>query len=451
MQYYKINIIGLLLLVSLVEISCKKQLDIKPDAKLVTPQKLSDLQAILDYDPYMVQDMGMDESSADNYYLTDDDYDGMNEIDRRMYTWEKDNLFLGPNSDWGRGYRRVYYANTVLDFLPKIIQTASNTANWNDVKGQALFVRGTSFFKLANGWSPAYDVTDEGTGLGIPLRLTADFNEKSVRPTVHQSFDQILADLKGAAMLLPAQNLLKTRPSKGAAWAYLSRIFLAMHQYDNALKYADSAISISGTLMDFNSLNVADNFPIQRFNTEIIFHNFSGAALIDPYYVKIDSVLYNSYDNNDLRKQVFFYVMPNNRLGFKGSYSNYEGEFSGIATDELYLNRAECYARAGSITNALNDLNTLLAKRYKTGSFVPLTASTPSAALSLVLQERRKELVMRFTRWMDIKRLNKEGAAITIRRLVHGQLYNLLPNDLRYALPIPEDVIALSGMQQNPR
>jgi hypothetical protein len=143
--------------------------------------------------------------------------------------------------------------------------------------------------------------------------------------------------------------------------------------------------------------------------------------------------------------------MPNNRIGFKGSYSNYEGEFSGIATDELYLNRAECFARAGNITNALNDLNTLLIKRYKTGSFVSLTALTASAALVLVLQERRKELVIRFTRWMDIKRLNKEGAGITIRRLVHGQLYSLSPNDLRYALPIPEDVIALSGIQQNPR
>ncbi|MBS1511658.1 MAG: RagB/SusD family nutrient uptake outer membrane protein [Bacteroidetes bacterium] len=439
------------LLISLLILSCKKQLEVKPDAKLVTPQKLSDLQALLDYDPYMVQDMGMDESSADNYYLTDDDYDGMNETDQRIYSWQKDNLFSGPNCDWGRGYRRVYYANTVLDFLPQITQTAANTTSWNDVKGQALFVRGTSFFKLVNGWSPAYDVTDEGTGLGIPLRLTADFNEKSVRSTVHQCYDRILADLKGAAGLLPVQNILKTRPSKASAWAYLSRVFIAMHQYENALKYADSAILISGALMDFNSLNVADNFPIPRFNVETIFYNFSGAALIDPYYVKIDSVLYNSYDNNDLRKQVYFTSLPNNRIGFKGSYSNYEGEFSGIATDEVYLNRAECYARAGNMTGALNDLNTLLAKRYKTGTFVPLTASTTSAVLSLVLQERRKELVMRFTRWMDIKRLNKEGASITIRRLVHGQQYNLFPNDLRYSLPIPEDVIALSGMQQNPR
>ena len=71
--------------------------------------------------------------------------------------------------------------------------------------------------------------------------------------------------------------------------------------------------------------------------------------------------------------------------------------------------------------------------------------------MALILLERRKELLMRGLRWMDLKRLNMEGAAITLTRTVNGQVYTLPPNDLRYALPIPEDVIAISGMQQNPR
>ncbi|SEM08104.1 hypothetical protein SAMN05216436_101351 [bacterium A37T11] len=57
---------------------------------------------------------------------------------------------------------------------------------------------------------------------------------------------------------------------------------------------------------------------------------------------------------------------------------------------------------------------------------------------------------MRGLRWMDIKRLNKEGANITLTRNLNGQIYTLPPNDPRFALPIPEDVIDLSGMQQNP-
>ncbi|HBI87240.1 MAG TPA: RagB/SusD family nutrient uptake outer membrane protein, partial [Sphingobacterium sp.] len=47
--------------------------------------------------------------------------------------------------------------------------------------------------------------------------------------------------------------------------------------------------------------------------------------------------------------------------------------------------------------------------------------------------------------------LNKEGAGITLQRKLNGQTYTLHPGDQRFALPIPEDIIALTGMPQNPR
>jgi len=80
-----------------------------------------------------------------------------------------------------------------------------------------------------------------------------------------------------------------------------------------------------------------------------------------------------------------------------------------------------------------------------------MVAIDAADALQKVLTERRKQLVMRFVRWMDIKRLNKEGASITLKRIINGQLYSLPPNSNLYALAIPEDVIVLSGIQQNPR
>ncbi|GAB3832860.1 hypothetical protein GCM10028895_51150 [Pontibacter rugosus] len=103
------------------------------------------------------------------------------------------------------------------------------------------------------------------------------------------------------------------------------------------------------------------------------------------------------------------------------------------------------------MTGALERLNTLLRYRWRTGTFVELTAATPDEALALVLQERRKELLMRGLRWMDIKRLNREGAGITLRRVLDGRAYVLPPGDPRFALPLPEEVIELSGMTQNPR
>ena len=58
---------------------------------------------------------------------------------------------------------------------------------------------------------------------------------------------------------------------------------------------------------------------------------------------------------------------------------------------------------------------------------------------------------MRGLRFMDIKRLNVVGAEIIMKRLINGEEIILPPNDLRYALAIPEDVIALSRIVQNPR
>jgi hypothetical protein len=52
---------------------------------------------------------------------------------------------------------------------------------------------------------------------------------------------------------------------------------------------------------------------------------------------------------------------------------------------------------------------------------------------------------------MDVKRLNKEGASIIMTRSVNGTIYELAPNSAGYALPIPEDIVNLTGILQNPR
>jgi len=88
--------------------------------------------------------------------------------------------------------------------------------------------------------------------------------------------------------------------------------------------------------------------------------------------------------------------------------------------------------------------------RWRKNRFQPFTAASTGEALALVLKERRKELLFRGLRWMDIKRLNKEGAGINITRVVNGMRYTLEPGDPRFALPLPADVIDASGMPQNP-
>lgn len=449
----RINVILMILIFCTVQYGCEKFLDEKSDQKFVLPSTIPDLQSLLDdYFVINLHDPNAGESSSDNYYLTDKIWSSnLSEQERRIYTWEGDKLFpVGMANDWSASYDVVYKANLVLENLEKISGPSVVQSDWNNVKGQALFLRGKSFLQVAHIWTLAYDKATSSTDLGIPLRLTSDFNIPSVRSSVQETYDQIIGDLNDAAIMLPVTPLHKVRPSRPAAYALLARAYLSMRDYDSCMKYANLSLQFSSQLIDYNEVT-EQPFPFMQFNIETIFYSVVGTqGPIGFWNARVDSMLYNSYESNDLRKSLFFEANGDGSYYFGGSYDP-SYLFTGIATDEVYLMRAECYARKGNSEAAMKDLNLLLSKRWKKGAFRPFEVSTDREALKLILNERRKELIFRGIRWMDIKRLNKEGANITLKRIMRGQVYTLLPNDLRYALAIPEDVISLSGMKQNPR
>jgi hypothetical protein len=164
----------------------------------------------------------------------------------------------------------------------------------------------------------------------------------------------------------------------------------------------------------------------------------------------VDTNLYKSYDRNDLRR-VLYFTLNSAGITFKGGYHGTIFSFTGLATDEMYLVRAECRARAGDVNGAMNDLNKLLFQRWKTGTFTPYTASTPEQALDKILIERRKEMPCRGVRWTDIRRLNQENAGITPKRILNNLEFTLPVNSPLYVLPIPPDAVQLGHYEQNER
>ena len=190
---------------------------------------------------------------------------------------------------------------------------------------------------------------------------------------------------------------------------------------------------------------------LQRYNSEVLF-DMSSANLnfLLSTTLRVDTVLISSYATTDRRKDVFFRI-SNGRYTSKQSYGGGPTtRFTGLATDEVYLIRAECNARKGNTAVAMSDLNTLL--RNRISPFADLQATSPTDALQKILAERRKELCFRGVRWSDFRRLNKEPQfAVTLIRKIKGQTFTLPPNDQRYVLPIPPVVIFLTGIPQNPR
>ncbi|MNK46501.1 SusD family protein [compost metagenome] len=432
--------------------SCKEYLDARPDQSLATIETVKDMQALLDFFNTMnSNDPGTANACADDSYVTADVFNARDEYDRNLYLWQPAHVFKPLSNAWKSAYDVIYVCNAVLDAAKAKEDDIADREGLNYVRAQALFHRSRMFLNIVGVWAMPYDKATASNTLGIPLRLDADFNKVSKRASLEESFRQIVTDLKAALPHLKAQDISPVRASKAGAYGYLSRTYLQMRDYENAGLYADSALQIAKTLMNYNTLSTTANFPILRHNVEVLFDGRAPApgtasqarALVNPE-------LYNLYDANDLRKLIFYRASGSAYI-FKGYYAGAALIFTGIATGELLLNRAESYTRAGRLEEAMADINYLLLNRYKTGAFVPLNSLTKAELLTVVKKERRKELAFRTLRWNDIKRWNLEGDDLVLSRTINGETTVLQPNSLRYALAIPEDVIERSGLQQNPR
>ena len=434
--------------------SCKKFLDAKPDRSVAVPSTLQDIQALLDNESNLnTRNPGLSEIAADNYYLSYLDWLAVStENDGKNYIWAVDAEL--PNN-WSGPYKSLLYANTVLDNLEKIPVTISNSSQWNNCRGQALFFRAYIFFHLAQVYCKAWDNNGNNESPGIPLKLTADIDEPITRSSVKQTYEQLHSDVLASISMLQVDNMIKTRPNKAAAFGLMARICLAMQEYHLAGLYADSCLQLYNQLIDYNAISTTAALPFPKFNNEIIFYcESNGAGVLNASVCKVDSLLFSSYHTNDLRRAIFFKNNNNGSYAFKGGYNGTMTNFffNGIATDEILLIKAESLARKNDASGAMNTLNTLMIKRWKTGTFVPFTAADAEQALRTILAERRKELLFRGLRWQDLRRLNKDARfSKTLTRSLNGQLYQLPPGDLRYVMLIPLDVIALNGIQQNPR
>jgi hypothetical protein len=417
-------------------------------------------QELLDNTQVMNISPSLGEVSADNYYLTYTTWLGLDTKEYNAYIWAPD-LYEGQGlvTDWDIPYQQVFYANTVLQGLGGIPIDSANQAQWNMLEGAALFTRAFAFFNIAGLFAKPYDSATAATDPGIPIRLTPDINAKTTRSSEQASYAQLLGDLHVAVGLLPAaipvNNL--NRPGRLAAQALLARIYLSVGDYTDAGLYADSVLQTYSFLLDYNQIpDTSSLIPIKNNMPEILYQsNFPITGNVLEGIVcsgcLIDTNLLASYDSNDLRRPVYYSHQLSGSYTLKGSYSGTVFPFGGLATDELYLIRAECRARAGQTTGALNDLDSLLTHRWRTGSFTGYPISSAAEALDTILVERRKELAFRGLRWSDLRRLNKEGWAITLTRNLNGMQYTLPPNSNLYTLPIPPDVINFSGIMQNPR
>jgi tetratricopeptide (TPR) repeat protein len=433
--------------------SCDGFLDQKPESGLLVPDKLSDLEQLLDGTTWgMNNTPGILEISTDNLYTDEQGILGLTLLEQNAYSWQKEVYeFIG--SDWNVPYQQILTANVVLEQAGLIHpDNQQDLELLKELRGRSLWIRSQAYFQLLSAFAAPYDPNGVNDSPGVPLRLSPNVSIFIDRGSIAEDYDQITRDLEDAVSMLPEVAAFKTRPSKQSAHALLARIYLAMESYHKAEFHARKVLELNDSLLNYWDLDATSRYPFPLFNGEVIHHlEMLNYRHMNSGLTFVDSTLVNEFDENDLRKELFF-TQAVHGINFDGNYSGSRVRFSGLATNEIYLIAAECAARDGNTVGSLGLLNTLLETRWKEGTFVPYAVDTPEQALELVLNERRKELIFRGVRWSDLRRLNRDSRfKKTLSRNVGSETFLLSPMSNRYVLPIPPEEIQVSGIVQNPR
>lgn len=448
MKNYKFNLTWMMVALLILS-SCEDFLDAKSDKSLAVPTTAKDFQAILDnYPKTLIAEPTDGDIAADGYYISDATYDALPLEDLKLkYTWERHHVPFTNDGAWKQTAVTIYYANVVIEGIEG---KKNRNSELDNILGQAYFLRAKSWLNCAFIYSLAYNSKTANTDLGIHLRKNSNFNEVTVRSSVAETYQAILNDLDKAIQLLPEKSPFPTRSSRAAAYGLRARAYLAMGDYPSALDNAQKCLAIYNVLLNYNAMDAQARYPFEIFNAEVIMDTcIPASTILSDTRARISPELYNLFEENDLRKTLLFSPVGQ-EIAYRGSYRGNISLFGGIATNEQYLIRAECLARLGKSQQAAQVMDELLSTRYRTGAYKKIQISDGTLLLIFILQERRKELMFRGLRWADIKRYNLEGANISLSRTVHGKTYTLEPNSPKFALPVPQDVIDISDVVQNP-
>ncbi|NLO00345.1 MAG: RagB/SusD family nutrient uptake outer membrane protein [Bacteroidales bacterium] len=146
----------------------------------------------------------------------------LNEWTKFKYT--NYNFGEGQVKMWREHWTAINRANQVLDHIDDENISFSSEANRNDLKGQALWLRSFYYYYMVALWD------------NVPLLLkTSSASDQPSNSTPDEVFTQLESDLTEAIGYLPLRrDADKARPTKGAAYGLLAKIYAQHHNWTKA-------------------------------------------------------------------------------------------------------------------------------------------------------------------------------------------------------------------------
>lgn len=340
------------------------------------------------------------------------------------------------NVAWKSPYIVIGRANRIIAAAEggALSDAAEAKATIDQYAAEAKVLRALAHFDLVRIYGKPY-TEDQGASLGVPLVTgVLESNAKPARSTVAEVYTQVVKDLTEAI----SSNALATETEPGyvSVWgakAILSRVYLNMGDYANALSVAEDIIKNSGAALwtrdqylkawdastpneseflfrlnvagstDSNDLNGIGNLQQREGYKEMVAtKKFVDMLTSDPEDVRNDMFLPAT-----AAKEVATYgtnkVFLNKLRGQGGNLRNVT-IVPIIRLSEVYLTAAECAFRNNDKTKAVEYLNDLVKNRTTT---VASLATVDNITLERILIERRKELIGEGQRYFDALRNNE--------------------------------------------
>jgi len=441
-------------LVSIIFVGCEDWLTVEPKG-VVSPTNVTQLGEILignyDYLYSTRSTMTMD----DDFSVNNEVYGAFSEIDRNAYRWEP---IYGPGDrdlDYKDYYAQIYNANYVLELIDGAPLNGETVSRRDNVKAEALTIRGYAYLQMVNIYGAHYNASTAAADMAIPLVLSTQPIQLP-RSSVADIYDQIESDLL-TSLELYSDNLVndvRTESTRPGALGLLARMYLYKGDWNKALTYATEALESYNTLYNYNDYtkSTSEDVRVALSNENIesvFFRRGSNGYSKGSNVFTVNSDLLTLFDSNDLRYDFFIEADGNGNYIYAPINTQNTTPLTGIQTPELYLIKAESYARLGNITEAMDALASLRANRLDRNAFstqqsfdnaVRLSASNNTEAIQLVVEERRRELMFQSLRWYDMKRyVELDEYNPTITRTVEGQTYSLKKGSDQWVVDISPD------------
>src|SRR6478735_10491849 len=436
----KSKLAGLIVLASIVALSsCKKSfLDLRPYTSVSSDVAItneSDMQAALNGAYGNMNSANLYGRStplfgdlvADNVYISTINSNRYLDFFQINYTVTDGN----GQGIWQSAYSTILRANNVIN------SSLEGNENIDQLRGEALAIRGLMYFELIKFFAKPYTV--DPNALGVPLILVYDPTIKPQRNTVQEVYAQIEKDFTDAANLM-TQDKSSGFFTKWAARALLARMYQFKGEWDKALTTAEDVINNSGysllTLNDVQSFwqNNTDRSDKLEVLFEVVFdatNNIGNSSL--PYFYDqtgygdalATESLYDLYSNTDVRKDLFIVGSPIRGADakvvnkFPNAGSADKDETKVIRMSEVYFIAAEAAYHSNDETTALTYLNGVATERDP--GFAGYSASG-QALLDDILLERRKELAFEGHRYWDLVRNNLDVTRIDLANNYPGNV-----------------------------